>query len=77
MKNCRDLAFSNSGLEVGLPAFQLPFFAKRSVRHVCFRNPFPLFFARTFNSLGVQRAGKVELLSRESQSSSNNVKVDV
>ena len=23
-KNCRDSAFSNSGLEVGLPAFQLP-----------------------------------------------------
>ena len=26
--NCRDWAFSNSGLEVGLPAFQLPMFAK-------------------------------------------------
>ena len=25
---CRDWAFSNSGLEVGLPAFQLPMFAK-------------------------------------------------
>ena len=28
MKICRDWAFSNSGLEVGLPAFQLPMFAK-------------------------------------------------
>ena len=27
MNNCRDWAFSNSGLEVGLPAFQLPMFA--------------------------------------------------
>ena len=35
---CRDWAFSNSGLEVGLPAFQL------FVGHVCFfRNPFPPF----------------------------------
>ena len=43
--NCRDWAFSNSGLEVGLPALQLPMFAnvmhcrKRSMRHVCLRNP--------------------------------------
>ena len=28
MSSCRDWAFSNSGLEVGLPAFQLPMFAK-------------------------------------------------
>ena len=28
MKGCRDWAFSNSGLEVGLPAFQLPMFSK-------------------------------------------------
>ena len=28
MNSCRDWAFSNSGLEVGLPAFQLPMFAK-------------------------------------------------
>ena len=28
MNNCRDWAFSNSGLEVWLPAFQLPMFAK-------------------------------------------------
>ena len=28
MNNCRDWAFSNGGLEVGLPAFQLPMFAK-------------------------------------------------
>ena len=36
-KNCRDSAFSNSGLEVGLPAFQLPMFAKCEA----LRNPFP------------------------------------
>ena len=28
INNCRDWAFSNSGLEMGLPAFQLPMFAK-------------------------------------------------
>ena len=28
MTSCRDWAFSNSGLEVGLPAFQLPMFPK-------------------------------------------------
>ena len=28
MNSCRDWAFSNSGLEVGLPAFQLPMFSK-------------------------------------------------
>ena len=28
MNSCRDWAFSNSALEVGLPAFQLPMFAK-------------------------------------------------
>ena len=28
MNHCWDWAFSNSGLEVGLPAFQLPMFAK-------------------------------------------------
>ena len=28
MNNCRDSAFSNSGLEAGLPAFQLPMLAK-------------------------------------------------
>ena len=44
---CRDWAFSNSGL----PAFQLPMFAKCDAaeriffRHVCLRNPFrPLLF---------------------------------
>ena len=47
------------------------------MRHVCFRNPFPLFSARAFNSLEVHRVGKGELLSRESQSSSNIVRVDV
>ena len=47
--NCRDWAFSNSGLEVGLPAFQLPMFAKpdtaerRFARHVCLRHPFRPF----------------------------------
>ena len=42
----QDSAFSNSGLEVGLPAFQLPMFSKcdalpkrRFVWHVCQRNP--------------------------------------
>ena len=45
MNHCRDWAFSHSGLEAGLPAFQLPMLAKRDtaekrfVRHVCFRNP--------------------------------------
>ena len=28
MKNCRDSSFSLRGLEAGLPAFQLPMFAK-------------------------------------------------
>ena len=37
---CRDWAFSNSGLEVGLPAFQLQ---RRFARQVCLRNPFPPF----------------------------------
>ena len=32
MNRCRDRAFSNSGLEVGLPAFQLPMFAKCDCR---------------------------------------------
>ena len=41
-----------------------------------FRNPFPPFFARTLNSLGVQRVGKGALLSQESQSSSNIVRMD-
>ena len=41
----RDWAFSNSGLEVWLPAFQLPMFAKRDTaerrffRHACLRIP--------------------------------------
>ena len=34
-KNCRDSAFSNSGLEVGLPAFQLPMFAKDALKEIC------------------------------------------
>ena len=32
MNTCRDWAFSNSGLEVGLPAFQLPMFEKCDAR---------------------------------------------
>ena len=49
MNSCRDWVFSNSGLEVWLPAFQLPMFAKRDTawrrfaRHVCLRHPFPPF----------------------------------
>ena len=45
MNNCRDWAFSNSALEVGLPAFQLPMFEKcdslpkEICWHVCLRNP--------------------------------------
>ena len=49
MNNCRDSAFSNSGLEAGLPAFQLPMLAKCDalpkrdlcifIGHVCLRNP--------------------------------------
>ena len=98
MKNCWESAFSLCGLEVGLPAFQLPMFAKCDAlpkrnefgrlcfrhcwkRPICdmlyFRNPFPSFFARTLNSLGVQRVGKGDLLSREAQSSSNMVRMDV
>ena len=61
MNDCRDCAFSNSGLEVGLPAFQLPMFSKcdalpkgeRFVWHVCLRNPLPpfLFGFRSIQSL--------------------------
>ena len=48
-KNCRDSAFSNSGLEVGLPAFQLRMFAKCEALPkgdlwdmlICLKNPFP------------------------------------
>ena len=42
-----------------------------------FRNPFPPFFARTLNSLGVQRVGKGDLLRGELQSSLNIVRIDV
>ena len=49
MKNCRDSAFSNSGLEAGLPASLSAADVgkmwctteKRFMRHVCCRNPFP------------------------------------
>jgi len=50
MNNCWDWAFSNSGLEVWLPAFQLPMFAKCGALPkmdlfdmLVLRNPFPLF----------------------------------
>ena len=38
MNDCRDWAFSNSGLEVGLPAFQLPItelWSPRFVTYIC------------------------------------------
>ena len=85
MNTCRDWASSHSGLEVGLPAFQLPMFAKCEALPkrdlwdmlVGFRHSFQLFFlAKTFNSWRDQRVGNGELLSWESQSSSN-VRVDV
>ena len=48
--NCRDWAFSNSGLEVGLPAFQLPMFPECDAvpkgdffDMLVFRNPLPPF----------------------------------
>ena len=45
---------------------------KRFMWHVCRRNPFRLFFlAKTFNSWRHQKVGEGELLSWESQSSSN------
>ena len=48
----------------------------RFVRHVCFRNPFPIFiFAKTFNSWRHQKVGKGGLLSCES--SSNIARVGV
>ena len=83
--NCRDWAFSHSGLEAGLPAFQLPMCSKCDTLRkgnlwdmlVGFRNPFPLFLAETFNSRRDQRVGKGEILSWESQSISNIVRVDV
>ena len=50
MNHCRDWAFSNSGLEVGLPALQLPMLAKcealpkGDLSSTClFKNPFQLF----------------------------------
>ena len=50
MNSCRDWAFSNSGLEVGLPAFQLPMFSKCDSLPkgylgdmFVFRNPFQPF----------------------------------
>ena len=85
MSTCRDWASSHSGLEGGLPAFQLPMFAKckalpkRELWDVLvgFRLSFPLLIlAKTFNSWRDQRVGNGELLSWESQSSSK-VRVDV
>ena len=64
MNNCRNWAFSHSGLEAGLPAFQLPMCSKCDTLPkgnlwdmlVGFRNPFPLFsLAKTFNSWRDQR----------------------
>ena len=63
MNNCRNWAFSHSGLEAGLPAFQLPMCSKCDTLPkgnlwdmlVGFRNPFPLFLAETFNSRRDQR----------------------
>ena len=50
LKNCRDWVFSNSGFELGLPAFQLPMFSKCDSLPkgylwdmFVFRNPFPPF----------------------------------
>ena len=51
MNSCRDWAFSNSGLEVGLPAFQLPMFSKCDALPktdfcdctVCLTSPWPLW----------------------------------
>ena len=76
--------FSLCGLEAGLPAFQLPMFAKCDALPqgdffdmFCFRNPFLLcLLAKTLNSWRHQRVGK-GLLSCESQSSLNIVRVDV
>ena len=49
---------------------------RRFVRHVCLRNPLPLFFvAKTFNSWRHQKVGEGGLLSCES--SSNIARVDV
>ena len=86
MNHCRDWAFRHSGLEAGLPAFQLSMFSKCDGLPkgnlwdmlVGFRNPFPLFFlATTFNSWKYQRVGKGEILRWESQSTSNIVRVEV
>ena len=45
LNNCRDWAFSNSGLEVGLPAFRLPMFEARFCGNLSFHS------ARSLRSL--------------------------
>ena len=60
MKNCQDSAFSLCGLEVGLPAFQLPMFAKCDalpkkglcmfMQHVCQRESMPFVNMEGSNS---------------------------
>ena len=63
MNNCRDWAFSHSGMEAGLPAFQLPTFAKcdalpkRDLRLVCLRNPFLPFLFRIPSIHSLPEAG--------------------
>ena len=87
MNHCRDWAFRHSGLEAGLPAFQLSMFSKcdalakrKFMGHVgWFQESIPrsFFLATTFNSWKYQRVGKGEILSWESQSTSNIVRVEV
>ena len=64
MNNCRDWAFSNSGLEMGLPAFQLLVFEKYDSlpkRDLCdmffLRNPFPPFLFRIPSIHSLPEAG--------------------
>ena len=66
MNNCRDWAFSHSGMEAGLPAFQLPVFEKcdalpkRDLRHVRLRNPSPPFLLRIPSIHSLQGSGSWE-----------------
>ena len=67
MNTCRDRAFSNSGLEAGLPAFQLPMFVKcdallkRKSKH-----PLP---ARSFLRAAVRSTSSTSLLHYACKSS--------
>ena len=54
MKNCRDSAFSNSGLEAGLPA-SLSADVRNTWRHVFLRNSFPPFLLEFQASTPCQR----------------------